>query len=1199
VQTIDGRPVYAATDLVAYLACEHLTQLERASLAGLVARPMRDDPELDIIRRRGFQHEQRYLADLVAEGRTVQTIELDGSIEDRGEQLRAAATETIAAMARGADVIYQATFFDGTWRGHADFLLKVADPDRPSVWGPWHYEVADTKLARHVKASAVLQICSYIDQLERLQGVRPTWLHVALGGSARTVERLRVDDYLAYYRSARDRFLATMAAEERPVYPPAATYPEPVDHCDVCRWVVECKARRVADDHLSLVAGITARQRRGLVARAVPTLEALGELPLPADPPVDGTSAAALERIREQARLQLHRRRTGELRHELLLPEAGQPLDPERGLASLPAPSPGDLFFDIEGDPFALDDGLDYLFGVSQVDGTFHAIWSRDDDGAFSHDGERRAFEAFIDFVMARLAEDPALHVYHYAPYEPTALKRLMGRYGTREDEVDHLLRAGVLVDLLRIVRQSLRASVDSYSIKKLEAFYGFERQVDLRDAGSSIVAFEQWLELGEGERPASGHLERIERYNEDDVVSNRLLRDWLEDRRVELAGLIGTEVPRPTARVVELSTEFTESQARVEALVERLAPAATTPVDAADRSPDQQARWLLAQLLGWHRREEKATWWEFHRLMDLTPEELVDEDEAVGLLEPVEPVDLPGRGGKQVWRYAYPDQDIEIGRDGVYDPQRKQDDPDGKPSAWKIGEIVEIDLAARTIDVKRSSADPHPRALVPLRTYLSTAHRARLLEVAEWMADHDLAAPGPYQAAIDLLRRTPPRVGQRPGEALRRPGERELDAARRLANALDGTTLAIQGPPGAGKTYSGARMIVALLRAGKRVGITAMSHKVIGNLLRAVLRAADEDDAVVRAIQHNPSGDVVEDPRVDKAAGAPDVRARLEAGQANLAAGTSWLWTSPHMAESVDVLFVDEAGQISLANVVAMAGSTRNFVLLGDPQQLDQPLQGSHPPGADRSALAHLLGEDDTMPPERGLFLETTWRLHPDLCVFTSEVFYEGRLEPEAHLAQQLVKAAPGWDGPLVLGAGPRLLASPSVGADSESPEEADAVAMLATAIVESGTRWIDEHGTMSRIGWDDVLIVAPYNAQVGAIQRRLPAEARVGTVDKFQGQEAPISLYSLTTSTPELAPRGMDFLYSRNRLNVATSRARGVSIVVAAPDLLRVRARTPEQMRLANAFCRFAEVAAADVAREPRPDPPAAFEVLTLGLD
>ena len=1196
MQQIDGRAVYAATDLVAYLACEHLTGLERAALAGLVERPMRDDPELDVIRRRGFEHEQRYLVDLSAEGRSVVTISLDGSIEDRGDQLRAAAAETVDAMAAGADVIYQATFFDGTWRGHADFLLRVDDASRPSTWGDYHYEVADTKLARHVKPSAILQICSYIDQLERLQGVRPEWLYVALGGSARAVERLRVDDYMAYYRGVRDRFLATMAAEGVVSYPPVGTYPEPVDHCDVCRWAAECAIRRRADDHLSLVAGISARQRRALEGRGVTTLEALGELPIPVMPPLEGTSAGALERVREQARLQLEGRRLGEPRYELLLPAPGEPIDPERGLASLPEPSPGDLFLDLEGDPYAFEDGLDYLFGVLDCDGTFHAFWSRDGDGEFGLAGERLAFERLMDFIAERRAADPTMHVYHYAPYEPTALKRLMGRYGTRETEVDDLLRQGVLVDLLRVVRQSMRASVESYSIKKLEIFYGFEREIDLRDAGSSIVAFEQWLQLGEGERPGSEHLERIERYNRDDVISDQRLRDWLEDRRPELASLTGRPVPRPLARE-PLPESLSDEVLRTQALVDRLADPAVVPTDPADRSPEQHGRWLLAQLLGWHRREDKAAWWEFFRLMDLTPAQLVDEDDPIGLLEPVEPIGELVKG-KQVWRYRFPEQEFDLGRPGtVFEPRQKAERPNDKPGAWACGDVVAVDQVNLTVDLKRDPSTPHPEGIVPMSVVGSANQKERLRDLGEWVAEHGIDADGPERAVRDLLMGRPPRAGQSPGAPLGGPDESDLQAARRLALALEETVLPIQGPPGSGKTHSGARMIVSLIGAGKRVGITGTSHKVIGNLIRSVLAAAHDEGVTVLPVQRADPSQVLDDERVVRANDAGVVRARLDDARANLAAGTSWLWSTEAMRDSVDVLFVDEAGQISLANVVAMGHAANSIVLLGDPQQLDQPMQGTHPPGADRSALAHVLGSDATIPPERGLFLETTWRLHPALCRFTSEAFYDDRLEPEPHLAIQAIRA----DDERFDGVGPRLFEVATTGADNDSPEEADAVAAFARSIVSSRTTWVDGRGVARRLGWDDVLIVAPYNAQVAAIARRLPDQARVGTVDKFQGQEAPISIYSLTTSAPELAPRGMDFLYSRHRLNVATSRARCVAVVVGSPELWRVRARTPEQMRLANAFFRFAELAhdrdAARLLAAPVGERPA-VEVLTLDL-
>jgi uncharacterized protein len=653
------------------------------------------------------------------------------------------------------------------------------------------------------------------------------------------------------------------------------------------------------------------------------------------------------------------------------------------------------------------------------------------------------------------------------------------------------------------------------------------------------------------------------------------------------------------------MPADLTEAQARVQALVERLAGPDVVPVDPADRTPEQHGGWLLAQLLGWHRREDKSMWWDFHRLMELTPEQLVEEDAAIGLLEPVGPLDEP-KNGKQAWRYAFPAQDFDLGRGDVHDPAQKQERPNDSPFTWQVGEGAVVDVAGGTVDFRRILDKPHPRAIVPLDWVRTVDLQASLIEIGEWVAANGIDGDGPYRAARELLIGHPPRVGQAPGEALCRSDETDLDAARRLALALDRTTLPIQGPPGSGKTYSGARMILTLLREGKRVGITGTSHKVIGNLLKAVLKAAEQEPNVgVRPVQRGDKEQVVEDERVARGKDTTDVRARLEDGRANLAAGTPWLWASSRMVGAVDVLFVDEAGQISLANVVAISRATDSVVLLGDPQQLDQPMRGTHPPGADQSALAHVLGGQATMAPDRGLFLETTWRLHPELCEFTSEVFYDDRLEPEPHLVVQRVNA-PGR--PIGDGVGPRLLEVPTVGADNESPEEADEVARVARSIVEAGASWVNEKGELRPVTWNEVLIVAPYNAQVGAIKRRLPSEARVGTVDKFQGQEAPISIYSLTTSNPELAPRGMDFLYSRNRLNVATSRARCIAIVAASPDLLRVRARTPAQMRLANALCRYVEMAASGsgddgLAKEARPDLRAierldSAEALTLGF-
>jgi uncharacterized protein len=372
--------------------------------------------------------------------------------------------------------------------------------------------------------------------------------------------------------------------------------------------------------------------------------------------------------------------------------------------------------------------------------------------------------------------------------------------------------------------------------------------------------------------------------------------------------------------------------------------------------------------------------------------------------------------------------------------------------------------------------------------------------------------------------------------------------------------------------------MALDLVRAGKRVGVTANSHKAISNFLEQLLEAATEEHVAVSVIQKAGKDDPAYDhPAVQPAKENEDVRAALASGAATVGAGTTWLWARKDMIRTIDVLFVDEAGQMSLANVLAAAGSADSIVLLGDPQQLDQPLQGSHPPGADRSALAHLLGDRATIADHQGLFLERTWRLHPDLCAFTSEVFYDARLEPEPHLAVQVVRGSAALDG-----TGPRLATVEHVGNDTESAEEAAAVADLARSLVEGGATWVDETGAEQPIGWKDVVIVAAYNAQVGEIRKLIPT-GRVGTVDKFQGQEAPISIYSMASSSAEDAPRGMTFLFSRNRLNVATSRARCLALVVASPALLRVVARSPEEMRLANALARFAELAPSVVPADP----------------
>ncbi len=1160
----DGTLVVSATDLVGFLECDHLVTLEQQRARGEIEKPFRDDPELELVRRRGFEHEQRYIALLGAAGRTV--VEMQLREPRTPAELRASEAETLAAMRAGADVVFQGTLFDGRWRGHPDFLVRR--DDRSSELGSWSYEVADTKLAKRVKAAAIVQMCVYADLLQRLQGVPPETISVVTGD--RESHEHRLDDYAAYYRAAKARFEARVFGDAAA----PETYPEPVDHCRVCSWWQACMDRRRADDHLSIVAGAARTQRRRLVDAGVTTLGALATLP--ADRGIRTIQPRILDRLRRQAALQLAKRETGDDRYELIPPVAD---DPGKGLAALPSPSSLDVFFDIEADPWALDEGLEYLFGwVERTGGAldgepvFHALWAHD------RTQEKAMLETFVDLVLERRRRDPGMHVYHYGGYESGALKRLMQRHATREDEIDVLLRGHVLVNLYdHVVRQGIRASVESYSIKRLETFYMPHREGGITQAGFSVVEYERWMEQGD-----QAILDAIAAYNRDDCVSNLLLRDWLEERRIEALAEHGDwypngEVPRPAWEDGEpterLREEITETRRREDAL------RADVPEDRAERTPEQQGRWLLAGLLDWYRREAKPQWWDHYRLIEAPLDDLYADGSALAGLRFA--ADLGRLASSSLHRYAFDaaqDSRIAEGKGCLALTPRS----DGTGWATSNVTVVALDPLAGTIDLKRNPANPHPVALIPGTPYRTDAMRDALLRLADHVIERGIEGPGRFRAARDLVLGQPPRIIGLPPGAPIAAGEEDVTAvAREVALRLDETVLPIQGPPGTGKTYTAARMILDLVAAGRRVGVTAQSHRVIENLLEAVVRAAAEAGRTVRIGHRNDEDETAPPPAgIERIKDSKSIAAGLAARTWDVVGGTSWVWARPELEGALDVLFVDEAGQVSLATVCSVAGAARSVVLLGDPNQLPQVSQGVHPDGAQASALEHLVAGARTIAPERGLLLGTTYRLHPDVNAYISDAFYDGRLETAPGNERQHV-----GDGSPVGGTGIRFVSIDHVAASNRSPEEAAWIADAVASLV--GRNWTDTKGRARPVTAGDVLVVAPYNAQVAEIARavktRLHADANVGTVDRFQGREAPVAVYSMTTSTPDDAPRDLEFLYSGNRLNVAVSRARGLAVVVANPALLRVACRTPEQMRLVNALCRLVEVARAQQTRVP----------------
>ncbi|HEY6234307.1 MAG TPA: TM0106 family RecB-like putative nuclease, partial [Candidatus Elarobacter sp.] len=844
-----------------------------------------------------------------------------------------------------------------------------------------------------------------------------------------------------------------------------------------------------------------------------------------------------------------HQRVTGAHRYELLAPR------PLHGFAALPPPAGGDVYFDMEGDPlYEAGNGLEYLFGAfvpDEPERSYHEFWGE------TREGEKRAFEAFVDWLVAHRAAYPHAHVYHYASYEKTALRTLAMRHGTREDEVDDLLRGEVLVDLYAVVKGALAQSQDGYSIKKLEVFYDFARHTDVRRGDQSIVAFEEYLQDRDAAKRAD-----IVRYNEEDCVSTHRLHAWLLSLCDEARAQYASEIPFRPQRDPR---EPTEAERKLDE--ERDALQRALQDGAAPESP----RALLAHLLAYHRREDKPVWWAlFDRYESAADRMFVDDDaEALGGLTPAAefaPEEPKRRNARPTYTYRFPAQQHKVGAGGFLDPHRRD-----APAL----EVASVDDDAQLVRLKKWPDTPHPRALVPGGPIQTGAQRAALRRLAE--AELDATIQSRYSAAWDILHRAFPRItGLHEGGRVQpkmRPGAEAIDPAdvADLARRLDRSALMVQGPPGTGKTYTGAHVIAALLADGKRIGVTATSHKAINNLLHEVEAAVARRGASFRGVKRcDGSNDETRFVSAQPSAFVECATQNASFGEFDLVAGTSWLLARDDLAR-VDYLVIDEAGQVALADALAMATNADNVILLGDPLQLAHVSLGVHPESAGASVLEHLLGEHGTVPEERGVFLDRTFRMHPALCDFVSTMVYDGRLCSAASCAAQRI------DAPWFAGAGMRYVPVDHDANVQSSEEEAAAVEAIVAGLV--GGTFTDRHGATRPLGVADVLVVSPYNAQVRLLKTRLRKRfgdgIRVGTVDKFQGQEAPAVLYSLATSTSDDAPRGADFLFEENRFNVAISRGRALAVLVCSPRLLETRCSTVEQLRAVAAFCAFAEAA------------------------
>ncbi|OWV41646.1 nuclease [Mameliella alba] len=1074
-----------------FSGCTHATFLDLARLEGHGPQPRADDEEAKLLQEMGDAHEAAHLEALKASGRHVVEVPREGF------SLESGLAETRKALASGADVIFQAALHGGSWGGWSDFLERV---ERPSDLGVWSYEVTDTKLKRKPDPKHLLQLVLYSDLLADLQGVTPDAAHVELGNGERASFRLA--DYAAYARRARLRL--EEFARTRP-----ETRPQRCAACTLCRWQDHCQAVWDETDSLYNVAGISTGQIAKLEADDVRTMEALASR----DAPVRHVAAAMLDKLVAQARLQ-HARKEGAPSFELRAPSPG------KGFDLLPQPHSGDVFYDIEGDPY-VEGGLEYLHGL-WADGVFTGFWAHD------HLQEAQALSDLFNWFRDRLAAFPQARIYHYAAYEVTALKRLTAKYGIGEAFLDRLLREHRFVDLYAVVRGGLLASERNYSIKSMEAFYRGKREGDVTTSGGSVVAYEEWRRTGD-----DTILEEIRAYNEVDCVSTEELRDWLVSIR--------PEGPWPSLTDESAGEKEAEADERTEALRAQLA--------ASDLPEDRQR--LLFDLAQYHWREDKPVYWSIHDSIAKEEDELVESVDALGgLIRAGQPVPIKQSVGQ---RFTFPKQETRL-KEGAR-PAIGYDENGFIATAV----LHEFDAAAGTLTLKigkpKAGLLENVTALHP-ETPLNTGP----IQDAIRAVIEDQCGPRMLRAADALLTRATPRFRSGPRAVVlngRDPVEGTIDAVM----DMDGTVLPIQGPPGTGKTYITARAILALVRAGRKVAVASTSHEAVKNVLMGILDAHEWEDPDF-TIVHKLSDDTYTEDCPIRRTNQNDEN--LFRG-ADVVGGTAWLFSREGLRGHFDHIFVDEAGQVGLANMLAMSTCAENVVLVGDPRQLPQVQQGAHPAPADLSCLDWMQGADAAIRSDRGIFLPVTRRMHPDVCRFISNQVYEGRLESHADTGRQRVDGVPEWPA-----TGAHLVPVKHEGNSQSAPKEVETIRAAAAALVTG--IWTDREGQTRPMTEADIIVVAPYNLQVNALRRALPPGIRVGTVDKFQGQEAPVCLVSMTASSGEEMPRGMEFLLSRERINVAVSRAKGLTLVFASPRLLDTTCTSVEQMALLNLLCALA---------------------------
>ena len=1153
---------YSPSDLTKYMESPFASWMDRLAqeYPELAPKPDPSDELMVMLQQKGYEHEDKLETQFIAEGKSLVKIE--------GITKKDKYTKTLAAMKQGAEVIVQGRLELSEFAGYADFLVKVEHKsDQPlSNLGDWHYEVWDTKLASHVKPTFIIQLCCYAQMLEAIQGCLPQNITVALGNGEKQI--LKTHDFYYYYLSLKNTFLV----EHSRFHPDQK--PDPADSKSWGNWSNHAEQILLDKDHLFQVANITKAQIKKLNKIGIHTMQQLAELPLLS---VHGIHSTSLAKIKDQAAIQIKthlKTKNSDEPNGNAIPEfeiLPHTENEKKGLAVLPPHSALDVFFDIEG--FPLDEGgLEYLWGNSyfdeQGDRQFKDFW------AHNPEQEKQCFEAFIHWVYDRWQQDPSMHIYHYANYEIAACRKLMGRYGICEYEVDQLLRNEVFVDLYKVVKGGLRLGAPKYSIKNVERLYRSKRNTEVGNGGDSIVVYDHWRQLFEqgleGDTwQTSKILNDIRDYNIDDCDSTQELTVWLREQqaihRIEYLGK--TEVIEPA-----VSEEVT----MVTALRDRLLDQAETEL--LDNPKQAQLTENLAWMLEFHRRESKPLFWKLFDRLGSDEIELFDDLDCLALCERTDRAPFKSQPKARNLSYEYSfdvEQEFKGAAKSFY--LLGVEKLDGKNATVSFV-AEESDLDKGIIVVKTKDEPSNIVSLIP-NEYIDTSIISDAL--FRTVAEYEQGLFRQQQSAvIDFLTGAKPRISNHTGGDIvssDEPNARLEQIITAIVN-LDNSYLPIQGPPGAGKTFTGKHVIAHLLKSGARIGISSNSHKAINNLLLSTAKYCKQQNIKAAFFCTQETDDELANYDVTISS---NNQLASQIQQACVIGTTAWGFAREDMTKQLDYLFIDEAGQVSTANLVAMSRSAKNLVLMGDQMQLGQPSQGIHPAQSGLSILDYLLHKTPTIPADRGVFLDTTYRMHSKVNTVISQLIYENKLKSHLDNDKRILQISDvsgqstdhqTLDAYLNSEAGIIFIPVEHEGNTQASDEEVVVIKQLAESLLgrllhTGATKDTGEPETRP-ITWDDMLFVAPYNHQVSKLKIALGKQAKIGSVDKFQGQEAPIIFLSMCSSDASESPRGIDFLLDKNRINVAISRAQTLAVVVANSNLGNMPVNNIEQLKKVSLF-------------------------------